>query len=170
MRQALGAVVLALAVLLGACSGLDFRQDTRLTFTSPDPFATVELPLTVDWTMEDFEVLAAPDGTSRRDRGRFLVIVDAPVLPPGEGLDWYARDDDSCHQADGCPDQDYLKGRGVHVTSDSSLTIERLPDLRAGGSRDSHSVTVVLLDGQDQRAGESAFYVDFAVARDDRRT
>lgn len=170
MRQGLGAIVLALAVASGACSGLDFRQDTRLTFTNPDPFTTVELPLEVAWTMEDFEVLAAADGTRRRDRGRFLVIVDGPALPPGEALDWYARDDESCQKAEDCPDQDYLRARGVHLTSDTSLTIERLPDLRAGGSRDSHSVTVVLLDGQDRRAGESAFYVDFAVARGERRT
>lgn len=161
-------MLLALVVLCVGCSGLDFRQDTRLTFTNPKPFDTVDLPLRVTWTMEEFEVLDAADGTSSRDRGRFLVVVDGPVLPPGEGLDWYARDDDLCLPDEGCPDEGYLEARGVHVTSETSHTIERLPDLGADGRRDVHSVTIVLLDGRDRRAGESAFYVDFVVRREER--
>lgn len=152
------ALVVAVALLTSGCavSGIAFRQDDRLSFVTPDDRAEVTLPLTVEWEVEDFEV---GDGA-----GSFAVFVDRAPQPPGKTLDWLARDDDSCRADDGCPDAEWFAERDVFPTTERSLTIERLP-ARADDRRELHEVTVVLIDEDGRRIGETGWSLEFQVQR-----
>lgn len=158
-------VLAVLAALLAGCavSGLAFRVDDRVEITHPEDRASVTLPVTITWTVDGFDV-AGPDA------GRFGVFVDRAPQPPGEGLDWFARDDDSCRPEDGCPDAEYFRQRQIHATSDTSFVIDALPPPSTSRGPERHEVTIVLLDGDDRRIGESAFHVEFEVDREDEDT
>ncbi len=153
-----GAAALVGALALGALAGcgvrgLAFREDTRVDIVEPADREVVALPVTVRWTVRDFG-------------GSFAVVVDGAPQPPGEPLGWFARDDDSCRARVGCPDEEYLANRRVFVTAEPELTVERLPDTEIEGRRrEFHEVTVVLLDGEGRRVGESAWSVEFQVER-----
>lgn len=159
--------MVALAVLLTGCvpQGLAFRIDDRLTFTSPDERATVELPVVLEWEVQDFEIVE-PGGAVRDDAGYFAVFVDRAPMPPNQHLSWIGRKDRSCRPADGCPDEAYLNARGVHTTADTRLVLEQLP--RTSDNDDPterHRIVVVLLDAGGSRLGESAFELIFDLAR-----
>ena len=153
------ALLVAIASLVSGCgvSGLAFRQDDRLTFVTPDDRAEVTLPVTVTWEVDDFDV---GDGA-----GSFAVFVDRAPQPPGKTLAWLARDDDSCRADDGCPGTDWFAERDVFPTTDTELTIERLP-AATDGRRELHEVTVVLLDEQGRRVGETGWTLELQVERD----
>ena len=144
------------ATVLSGCrtEGLAFVQDKRLTITHPEPFSTVTLPLTVEWTMEDYD-------------GQFGVFLDRAAMPPGEDLEYLARDDEDCEPENGCPDTRWLRRNGVYVTTETSIDFRLIPDLRptGAGQKDQHEVTIVLLDENGVRQGESAFGVDFFIDR-----
>ena len=168
-RLAAPVALLGLCVALAGCvpQGLAFRVDQRLTFTSPEDRSTVTLPVTLDWEIEDFEI-TEPGGEPREDAGYFGVFVDTTPMPPGEDLAWIARDDTSCRPDDGCPDEEYLSGRGIYTTTDTELVLEQLP--RTTGSddddrRERHRATIVLLDATGTRIGESAFEIAFDIDR-----
>lgn len=156
MRRA--ALVVALALVTGGCgvSNLAFRQDDRLSFVLPDDRAEITLPLTVQWEVEDFEI--------GEGAGSFAVFVDRAPQPPGETLDWLARDDDSCRGEDGCPDAAWFADRDVFPTTERELTIERLP-ARTDDRREMHEVTVILLDEEGRRVGETGWSIEFQVER-----
>ena len=161
--------LLALVLALSACvpQGLAFRVDQRLTFVTPEDRSTVQLPLTLDWEIRDFEVVEpGTGGAADEDAGYFAVFVDRAPMPPGKPLSWLARDDSSCRESDGCPDEEYLNGRGVYTTTDTELTLEQLPRTTDREDRkERHRVVVVLLDAEDRRIGESAFEIAFDVER-----
>lgn len=157
-------VVLIGDLSLAACGveGLNFVRDDRVQITAPEERSQVRLPVTVEWEVEDFEV--AGPGQDAEDAGFFGVFVDRAPQPPGEPLEWHARDDDGCVAARGCPDEEWFERRRIFVTTESSLVIEAL----ARGEddrRELHEVTIVLLDGQGRRIGESAWDVEFEVVR-----
>lgn len=155
------ALLVAVGVLAGGCSltGVTFRQDDRLSFVTPDDRAEVSLPLTVRWEVEDFDV--GPDGS-------FAVFVDRAPQPPGKSIEWLARDDDACRPDDGCPDDEWFAERDVFITTDLELTIEQLP-AGTDDRRERHEVTVVLLDPDRRRIGETAWSLEFEVEREDAR-
>jgi hypothetical protein len=149
-------VLVALVALLPACGlhGLSFVQDDRVSIISPDDRAEVDLPLTVRWTVEDFD----------RKTGSFGVFVDRAPQPPGRTLAWLARDDEVCKATRGCPDAAYLAQHDAYRTRKTSFTVTEVQDLdRDNTQREFHEVTVVLLDDQGERIGESAFSVEFEV-------
>ena len=153
-RSPIAAAVLLVA-LAPACgvSGLNFVQDDRVTITAPRDRASVTLPMTLRWTARDFD-------------GTYAVFVDRAPVPPGRTLAWLARDDEVCKETEGCPGEAWFRDRDVYRTSETSLTVEELPDL--GGDEDRrefHEASVVLLDEQGRRIGESAFTVEFQVER-----
>lgn len=152
------AAAAALAVFTSGCgfSDLAFRQDDRLRFLSPDDRAEVTLPLTVRWAVEDFEV--GPGA------GSFAVFVDAAPQPPGRSLDWLARDDDACRPSEGCPDERWYATRDVYPTTDTEITIDQLP-ARSDDRRELHEITVVLLDEEGRRVGETGWTLEFQVVR-----
>ena len=156
MRRALVLTVL-LAVLTSGCAvrGIAFREDDRLTFTSPGDRDEVTLPVTVTWDVEDFDV---------PEDGSFAVFVDRAPQPPGKTLEWLARNDDSCRSTDGCPGAEWFAERDVYPTTETEITIERLP-ARTDDRRELHEVTVVLVDGDGRRIGETGWTVEFQVER-----
>jgi hypothetical protein len=151
--------MIAIALLTSGCgiSGLAFRQDDRLSFVTPDDRAEVTLPLTVRWEVEDFDVPAD---------GFYAVFVDRAPQPPGRTLTWLARNDDSCRAADSCPDEAWFAERDVFPTKETELRIDRLP-ARADDRREFHEVTVVLVDAEGRRIGETGWTLEFQVTRDD---
>lgn len=152
------ALVAVLAFLATGCgvSDLAFRQDNRLEFVAPADRSEVTLPITVRWRVEDFAVGA--------DAGSFAVFVDRAPLPPGKTLAWLARNDDACRSADGCPDDAWFAQRDVYLTVDSKLVIDQLP-ARTDDRREFHEVTVILLDEQGRRVGETGWSLEFQVER-----
>ena len=166
-RTALATGVLGLCAVLTGCvpQGLAFRVDDRLSFTSPEDRSTVRLPLTLSWTIRDFEV-SGPGSAPSEDAGYFAVFVDRAPVPPGESLRWIARKDRSCRAADGCPDEEYLSSRGIYPVTTTKLVLAQLPRTSDREDRkERHRAVVVLLDGDGKRIGESAFEIAFDVER-----
>lgn len=161
-RPGVAWILLSMTLLAPACipEGLAFVQDDRLRITSPKGHTEVELPLTIEWEVEDFEI-TGPDGNSDASAGYFGVFVDASPVPPGRELAWIAHDDPRCSNTPGCPDETYLADRNVFSTQDTEFTIEHLPDLDTATGHETHEVTVILLDGTGRRVGESAWHVTF---------
>lgn len=167
-----GAVLLLALVALPACTvqGLTFEQDDRITFIEPGYREKVTFPVTIRWSVDGFQV-TGPDGESRDDAGYFGVMFDVDPQPPGEGLDYFARNDISCRRSEGCPDRGYLEERGVYTTTATHLTVTALPPAPGveldRGEPDIHDVIVVLLDGEGRRIGESAWWQTFEVIHED---
>lgn len=162
-RRTLAIVLLATAPGCGV-QNLNFVQDQRLEIVEPSDRTIVTEPITIRWTIRDFEV-TGPDAADRTDAGYFGVFVDRAPQPPGRDLAWLVRDDQRCRRTPGCPDEAFLAQRNIHGTSDTSLVLESLPHLADEDRRDVHEVTIVLLNGRGQRIGETATTVEFEVER-----
>jgi len=149
--------LLVVALLSSGCAvrGIAFRQDDRLTFTSPGDRDEVTLPVTVTWEVEGFDV---------PDDGSYAVFVDRSPQPPGKTLEWLARNDDTCRADDGCPNAAWFAERDVFTTTETEHTIERLP-ARTDDRREMHEVTVVLLDAEGRRIGETGWTLELQVER-----
>lgn len=167
VRPVLLAGALAVALLPGcAFNGLAFKIDDRLTIASPGDREAVRLPVTIDWEIAEFEV-TGPDGTQDPGSGYFGVFINRAPQPPGETVEWFAKDDESCRPEDGCPDRQYLADRNIHTTKKTEFVVENLPPppQELADRREFHEVTIVLLDGTGRRIGESAFTAEFEVLR-----
>lgn len=163
------ACLLAVLVLAGGCrtQGLAFRQDDRVEIVAPEENETVTLPFTLEWSVEDFDIVG-PDGSDTNDAGYFGIFIDQTPMPPGESLRYIARDDDSCLRSADCPDETYLSDRNIYLTTDTQMTIDALQDTRPvdrPSAPDDHEITIVLLNGSNERIGEAAFTVEFTVDR-----
>lgn len=169
-RPATALVLAGLCTVLSGCvpDGLAFRTDTRLTIIEPEDRETVSLPVTIDWDIRDFDIVepGADVEGEPGDEGYFAVFVDTTPMPPGKPLRWIARDDTSCREDDGCPDEEYLAGRGIYTTTETELTLEQLPRTGDDDRRERHRATIVLLDATGTRIGESAFEVAFDIDRE----
>jgi hypothetical protein len=140
-------------------------KDDRLTFTAPPARGLVSaLPVQVGWT---FRGLAPSglNGRSSRENGVFAVFVDRAPVSVGESLGSVAKGDQRCRRTPGCPDADYLEGKGIYVTTDDHLDVSFLPPADKGIGDEQHTVTVVLLDGTGVRRTESAWYRTFRTPR-----
>lgn len=160
-------VALALCVLSTAsCSAgqLQFKNDHRLSFIAPQERERVQLPVTVRWSMKDFDAVGL-DGSRDRKRGAFAVFVDRAPMPAGKDLNWIARSDAGCQRDPRCPDPQYLADRGVRVTTETSMTFDVLPLAGDGVGDEEHYVNIVLLDGTGRRIGESSWYRPFTFKR-----
>jgi hypothetical protein len=145
-------------------SNLQFRNDERLSFTSPEARHRVTAPVTVTWEMNDF-VVTGLDGNRSKGAGVFAVFVDRAPMPAGKDLRWLFRSDSGCKHDSKCPTQQQLSDRGVFVTTDTKVTIDVLPQVGKGKGDEQHFVNVVLLDGTGHRIGESAWYLPFTSKR-----
>jgi hypothetical protein len=148
------AVTAVLFLATSGCGvhGLNFVKDERLHIQSPRPNAEVHVPFDVRWSVEDFD-------------GSYGVFVDRAPPGPGRTLASLAEGDAVCKATAGCPDAAYLAGHRAYTTTDTSFRVEQLPELTRDRAREAHEVTVVLLDDQGRRVGESAFRVEFHVRR-----
>lgn len=170
MRMRSACTLLALLVVSSGCrfNDLAFRVDERLEIVAPQDQDEVTLPFELRWTVEDFEV-TGPDGSDRHDAGLFAIFLDESPIPPGETPAYVARDDESCIRSDGCPDEVYLADHGIHLTTETTFTVDALRDMRPvdrPSAPDDHTITIVLLNGKQERIGESAVRVDFTVDRE----
>lgn len=154
-----GSMAAALA-LLPACgvSGLSFVQDERVDIVRPEDRSTVDLPLRIDWTVEDFAV--------GRGEGSFGVFVDRAPQPSGKTLGWLFRGDPACRGSGSrlCSTASFLGQRNVFRTTRSDFTVEqvnRLSGSQAG--RQFHEATIVLLDERGERVGEGSWSVQFEI-------
>jgi hypothetical protein len=166
-RVGVTAALLSLTVA-SACQveGLAFEKDQRVEIISPAYRELLSLPVTVDWNVTD-EQLADSMGTTTQ----FGVLVDIAPQPPGESLDYFARNDPVCEENPSCPDRRYLAQRGIHTTTDTEITFETMPiapevDLERGDP-DFHDVTLILLNEDGERLGESAWTIIFEIERDE---
>ena len=153
-RRRLAAAALVATVVFSGCTvrNVQFRTDDRLRITAPKSRAVVAAPLTLRWSMRDYD-------------GAFVVFVDRAPMPAGKDLRWIARNDTSCALDPRCPDEKYLADRGVYVTRDTSLTLQSLPPASDGVGNEQHYVNVVLVDDDGRRIGESAWYRAFQSKR-----
>jgi hypothetical protein len=149
------ALLAALATSSGcATSGLSFFIDDRVAITSPSESDEVVLPLEIAWQARDVD-------------GYFAVFLDRSPMRPGRDLVSLVASSDPCRSAEVCPDATWLAEHDVYVTDQTSLTIATLPDRRANNrAADRHTLTIVLLDENGRRMGESAFTKEFIVERD----
>jgi hypothetical protein len=161
------AAALFALTLMSACTteGLAFIRDERVRIVRPDYREVLELPATLDWEVTD-DALAQRIG----DDVQFGLLMDIDPQPQGESLDYFGRDDPTCRRDPGCPDEQYLRQRGVHVTSETEITFNNLPiapgvDLE-GGQSDIHFATLILLDSSGARLGESAWQITFEIDRE----
>ncbi|MGA8256802.1 MAG: hypothetical protein WB767_09530 [Nocardioides sp.] len=160
--------LVAMLVVGALCSGcadystMQFFKDERLTFTTPDDYEEVEVPLVVSWTMEDFEILArGEDGEIAEDVGYFGVFVDRAPVKPGKTLADVGKGDTQCEIDPRCPDKTYLNAKGVYTTRQTSITLDYVAPLSSKERIQLHQVTVVLLDAEGKRIGEYAWYQRF---------
>lgn len=168
-RRRVGAArALALALLttgLTGCSNyseLQFKQDHRLQFTSPDSYELVKAPVEIEWTIEDFEVLPARSREPPSDgAGYFAVFVDRAPIKPGHTLEDVADGDEACKKDPRCPDRRYLEAKAVYVSHQPRLTLELIPQLASKEEIQTHQLTVILLDSTGHRIGEYAWYLQF---------
>ncbi len=155
--------LLVAAALLAGCSvnNINFQQDERVEIVQPRDREDVRLPLTIEWIFEDSR-LAAQSG---EDGVLFGVFVDRSPMAPGQDVTSLA--DEECRRVAGCPDSEWLRQRNVYLTSGTSLPVETITQPVGGPRRDRelHKVVIVLLDQQQRRVGESAFSVEFFLAR-----
>lgn len=151
-------VLLLLPALGGCADGLQFKNDHRLTFSAPQAREKVAVPVTVRWSMDDFDTVGL-DGSSEPDRGVFAVFVDRPPMPVGKDLRWLFRNDPACTNIPACPDAAKLAINDVHVTTEPSLVLEQLPRVQEVAGEEPHDITVVLLDGRGRRLTESAWFL-----------
>jgi hypothetical protein len=143
-----------LALAVPACSGQDlaFRTDERVEIVRPSDRSEVRLPVRLEWRAELGE------------GAYFAAFVDRAPIRPGQSLSVLA--DDACDRTPRCPDLQYLRDRYVFVTERTSLVLDTLPQKGGStrtGARDRHEATIVLIDPDGRRIGESAYTVEFSV-------
>jgi hypothetical protein len=157
-----------LALTVSACDlrqlgHLELTKDNRLRFTAPKARSKAALPLTISWRMSDFRVTGA-DGLSTSGAGEFAVFLDRSPMAVGKDLKAVAKGDLACRHDPRCPSASYLAGKGVYVTTRTSLTLDLLPTVSGVGD-EQHVATVVLLDGRGVRRTESAWHLEFRTPR-----
>ena len=145
--------VVAGALLGSACGGgLLFAKDARVKFVAPRDGAAVTTPVHLRWV---------GDGAPRRDL-TYAVFVDALPVHPGQNLRALAGP--QCARVRSCIDLAWLNRHFVFVTNQPSLDLDTLPILgTAKGERDIHTATIVLVDSDWRRSGESSWTVSFDV-------
>jgi hypothetical protein len=157
MRGSSALSILAVGVLGGACAQAPrWTPSDAIAFESPSDLQLVDTPLEIRWR--------GGDGVRADDR--FAVFVDRAPIRPGQNLRAVAGSDESCEQAPGCPDDEYLRVRGVYVTDQESLQlpfVSELSGIDAQGSASVHQVVLILVDGQGDRIGEHAATLSFRV-------
>lgn len=158
------AVLIGLASVCAACgftrtdAPVSFKADHRLSFESPDQEDDVHIPVHLDWKVKDFPLRhgnhfavfidKAPVGEHRTVRIR--LCTEGEKLPPQLGTDRKICKDEL---------------QRIYLSDDTSLTLKCFqPRFDAPKRlRNTHTATVVLVDGQDRRIGQASTTVRFHV-------
>lgn len=151
---ALLAVVAVAATLPGcAVEGLAFRKDERLRIENLEDRSTIDIPFDLRFS---FDGDLADTGASA-----FAVLVDWTPPAPGRTLESLLEDDPACRATEGCPDG-YLERNRIVVTTDTALVLDNVP---VGTDRQErrgfHEVTIVLVDADGRRVGETSAWARF---------
>lgn len=160
-RAVVAMVAMAGLVACADWSQLAFRQDQRLEFVGPESHRLVELPLTLSWTMADFRIVKPGSEAPGPAAGYFAVFVDTVPMEPRQTMRDLMADDPGCAADLNCPDKGYLADRGIYTTTKSKLVLRSVAPLSRDESVELHDVTVVLLDSEGRRIGESAWTIQF---------
>lgn len=160
---------LVLAALVGACTScsvhnLSFVQDKRLHIISPEQRSTVRLPVIVRWRMPGFVTRRppqTPSATTRNGAGYFALFVDRAPVPGGHPLSDVAKGDANCRVVHGCPNADYYAAHDVYLTAAHHYRFANLPQPEQAYDKNKHTITIVLVDADGRRIGESAWSVTF---------
>lgn len=137
---------------------ISFSADHRLSFESPEQEADVELPVRLDWEVEDFPL---------RGGNRFAVFIDEPPVGPKRVVRLQV-----CTEGEKLPPQAGSMRKvckddrkRIFFADDTSLTIDCFePRFDAPKrQRNAHTATVILIDGDDRRVGQAATRVRFHV-------
>jgi hypothetical protein len=161
MRGRFVFAALALAILGSSCtfSNLSFRIDHRIKIVEPRDRTEVRPPLTLRWTARDFD--AGPGALGSGD-DYYMVFVDRQPMRPGGTV--RSLGDDICRREPDCPNEQWLNDHWIFVTTSTSLDLPALPNLlpttTRSGTKEDHSITIILMRG-DRRIGEASFSVDF---------
>lgn len=158
-------VVLALSAFTSASGcGVDAVQltrDTRVKILSPKSGSPVSAPVTVRLEVDGLKL--APPGSPE---GHYLaVFVDRAPLRPGESI--LALVDDAClERGNGCANLQYFAQKNIYLTSATTFALATVPQKNGAHdqSRVDHQLTVVLMDNNHHRVGESVFMTRFRVA------
>jgi len=147
-------------------NNLAFRVDTRLQFVAPANRSLVDNPVTVRWRMAEFRIEAPRAGKASTGAGYFAVFVDRAPIRPGQTMRAVAGRGLQClHQA-GCPDPAYLAARQIYITTNLGLTLGQIPSIPGDAEAvQLHTVTVVLMDTNGHRIGESAWELDLRMRK-----
>ena len=157
-----------LVLIAASACGVDrfqFRNDHRLTFQAPEPRTVVEVPLTVRWTVEDFETVGL-DGSEEADKGAFVVFVDRAPMPVGRDLRWMMRNTPGCDIDSRCPTPEQLAERDIYVTTETQIVLRELGTSGTETGDEEHYVNIVLVNGVGERMLESAWYLPFKTERE----
>jgi hypothetical protein len=140
----------------GACGRLQFAKDARLRIVAPVDMATVSAPVHLRW------VGRIPSGDVSGGSAVYAVFVDALPVHPGQNLRSLAGP--TCARVASCVDEAWLNRHYVYLTDHADLDLDALPILGTPkGERDVHKVTIVLVDSNWRRVGESAWSVTFGL-------
>ena len=169
-RARLAMALAAMVVLAGGCgitridAPVTFKADHRLDIVEPEPEEEVELPMEVAWDVEDFErtggnhfglfVDRVPIGPKRAIRLR--VCTEGEKQPPQLGSFRKPCKDDR---------------ETIFFTTDTSFTFDcfEIRFDQPERSRNTHTVSLVLLDAEERRIGEAVDTIKFEVDEDDAR-
>jgi hypothetical protein len=139
------AALVVVVFLASACSGLEFVQDRRLSFTAPASNHLTKLPVTLRWTMKNA-------GAS----GEYVVFIDKTPLKVGQTLR-------SLMPSGVAPTAALLANINVYATQTNAVTVTLVPDIGSdhGSTRQRHTATIVLVDAQGKRTSESSWSRSF---------
>ena len=151
------AAALAVTALLGpACGGgLQFAKDSSLTIDAPRDLQGVSLPVHLRWTAK----------LPSRPQAQYAVFVDVLPVHPGQNLRAVAGS--RCAGVPSCVDEALLNRHSVYLAREPQLDLQTLPILGPPkGEPDVHQATIVLVDANWRRLGESAWRVTFVLRHD----
>lgn len=155
LRRRFGICLVATTALSGcAYHGLAFRQDDRIHLSGLPDRSSITLPHDITWTF---------DGDLTGPATAFAILIDWTPPPPGHSLESLLAADPTCQHPTGCPDG-YLERNRIYVTTDLRFTIDNV----ARGTdreerRNFHDLTVILVDADGDRVGETAAASRFRV-------
>jgi hypothetical protein len=159
---AAAALTAGLAGCATSLNGLEFHNDNRLKITSPHENDKVASPFTLRWTMRDFTVAAAGEGSVNTDTGYFAIFIDHAPVKPGQTLNAVNKNTPSCNHTMLCTTKSYLAREQVYTTTRDQLRIDSVADIVGNNeSTQYHTATVVLMDTDARRISESAWSVEF---------
>ncbi len=156
---------MGVAVGLGGCSvdGLAFRRDDRLSIDNLPDRSTIELPFELVFSFDD-----ELDPHDPHDAAAFAVLVDWTPPPPGETLEGLLDDDPACRGDTGCPDG-YLERNRISVITDTHFVLDNVPiGTDRQERRGFHELTIVLVDAEGRRVGETSAWTRFRTPGIDR--